>query len=107
MVASPTPPPGDEVAEPRPWKPALEQGDLRGAARILSGQMTALIRERTGKRILTTADALAACPDQREALAGFFEDADRLAYARAEPTGEEISALEAEFFRLSGEIGGR
>ncbi|MFW5638366.1 MAG: hypothetical protein ACOCG4_03790, partial [Methanoculleus sp.] len=99
-----TPPEEEETIEPHPWKPALEQGDLRGAARALSGQMITLIRERTGVRIVTTADALTAYPGQKEALAGFFEDADRLAYARAEPEMEEVLALEVEFFRLAGEM---
>lgn len=104
VIASPTPLEEEEIIEPHPWKPALEQGDLRGAARALSGQMITLIRERTGVRIVTTADALTAYPGQKEALAGFFEDADRLAYARAEPEMEEVLALEVEFFRLAGEM---
>ncbi len=92
---------------PTPWKVPLEQGDLRGAARLLSQQMITLIRERTGSRIISTADALEACPDQGEALARFFEDADRLAYAAADPTREEILALEAAYLRLAEEIRGQ
>ena len=98
------PPP--EVTVPAPWKAPLEEGDLRGAARILLGQMTTLVRERTGKRIITTADALEACPDhEREEFRRFFDEGNRLAYAAAEPTREEILALEAAYLRLAGEDG--
>ena len=91
---------------PAPWKAPLEEGDLRGAARILLGQMTTLVRERTGKRIITTADALGACPDhEREEFRRFFDEGNRLAYAAAEPTREGILALEAAYLRLAGEDG--
>ena len=91
---------------PAPWKAPLEEGDLRGAARILLGQMTTLVRERTGKRIITIADALEACPDhEREEFRRFFDEGNRLAYAAAEPTREEILALEAAYLRLAGEDG--
>ena len=95
-----------EVTVPAPWKAPLEGGDLRGAARILLGQMTTLVRERTGKRIITIADALEACPDhEREELRRFFDEGNRLAYAAAGPTREEILALEAAYLRLAGEDG--
>ena len=95
-----------EVTVPAPWKAPLEGGDLRGAARILLGQMTTLVRERTGKRIITIADALEACPDhEREELRRFFDEGNRLAYAAAEPTREEILALEAAYLHLAGEDG--
>lgn len=93
-----------EEASSAPWRASLERRDMRGAARVLSREMTALIRERTGARVLFTADALEACPGQREALAGFFADADRLAYGPVDPVREDIEALEAAYLRLAGEI---
>ncbi|MCE5338398.1 MAG: PQQ-binding-like beta-propeller repeat protein [Methanomicrobiaceae archaeon] len=91
-------------APPAPWQASLEQGQTREAARILSREMTALIKGRTGARILCAADALDACPGQRQDLAGFFEDANRLAYASAHPTREEIEALAAVYLRLAEDI---
>ena len=100
------PPP--EAIAPAPWKAPLEEGDLRGAARILLGEMTTLVRERAGKRTITVADALEACPDhEREDLRRFFDEGNRLAYAGVKPTREEILALEEEFLRLAEKIGGR
>ena len=97
-------PPEVVEAPPVPWQASLEQGQTREAARILSREMTALIKKRTGARILCAADALAACPGQRQDLARFFEDADRLAYASAHPTREEVEALAAVYLRLAEEI---
>ena len=91
-------------ASPAPWRASLERREMREAARVLSCEMTALIQERTGARVLFAADALEACPDLREALAGFFADADRLAYGPVDPLREEIEALEAAYLRLAGEI---
>ncbi|MCK9277339.1 MAG: PQQ-binding-like beta-propeller repeat protein [Methanoculleus sp.] len=97
-------PPEVVEAPPALWQASLEQGQTREAARILSREMTALIKKRTGARILCAADALAACPGQRQDLAGFFEDADRLAYASDHPAREEIEALAAVYLRLAEEI---
>lgn len=77
---------------------------MREAARLLSREMTDLIEDRTGARVLRTADALEACPDQREDLARFFADADRLAYGPDDPTREDIRALEAAYRQLFKEI---
>ena len=93
------------IEPPAPWRTSLEEGRLREAARILSREMMVLIRERTGARILSAADALEACPGRREDLAGFFSDADRLAYGPDNPVREDIEALEAAYLRLAGEIG--
>lgn len=90
---------------PAPWRTSLEEGRLREAARVLSREMIDLVRERTGARILSAADALDACPGRREDLAGFFSDADRLAYGPVDPVREDIEALEAAYLRLAGEIG--
>jgi hypothetical protein len=97
--------PAVEVDPSAPWRASIIEGRLREAARILSREMFALIRERTGARVLRTADALAACPAFREDLARFFVDADRLAYGPDDPAEEEIEALEAAYLRLAGEIG--
>jgi hypothetical protein len=97
--------PAVEVDPSAPWRASIIEGKLREAARILSREMFALIRERTGARVLRTADALAACPAFREDLARFFVDADRLAYGPDDPAEEEIEALEAAYLRLAGEIG--
>lgn len=96
--------PAVEVDPSAPWRASIIEGRLREAARILSREMFALIRERTGARVLRTADALAACPAFREDLARFFVDADRLAYGPDDPAEEEIEALEAAYLRLAGEI---
>ena len=116
-VAEEAPPVGEEVpvavedvpavvgTPPAPWRAPLEGGRAREAARLLSREMTARIRSRTGARIVTIADALAACPDQREDLGRFFADADRLAYGPGKPVREDIEALEAAYLRLAGEIG--
>ncbi len=97
-------PPEVVEAPPVPWQASLEQGQTREAARVLSREMTALIKKRTGARILCAADALAACPGQRQDLARFFEDADRLAYASDHPAREEVEALAAVYLRLAEEI---
>lgn len=86
------------------WEKALEEGRMREAARLISYQMTALIEERTGTRVLRTADALDACPGQREDLAVFFALADRLLYAPPIPDRGEVEALAAMYRRLAGEI---
>jgi hypothetical protein len=90
---------------PAPWRVSLDEGRGREAARLLSREMTALIRGRTGSRIITVADALDAFPGDREGLARFFADADRLAYGHDDPAREDIEALEAAYLRLAGEIG--
>jgi len=88
-----------------PWRVSLDGGRTREAARLLSREMTGLLRNRTGSRIVTTADALDALPGEREGLARFFADADRLAYGHDNPTRADIEALEAAYLRLAGEIG--
>lgn len=88
-----------------PWRASLDEGRTREAARLLSREMTALLRGRTGSRIITTADALDAFPGEREGLARFFSDADRLAYGHDDPTREDIEALEATYHRFAGETG--
>ncbi|WP_292521957.1 PQQ-binding-like beta-propeller repeat protein [Methanoculleus sp.] len=103
--ASEEPLPTVEDAPPTPWGVSLAEGRVREAARILSREMTGLIRDRTGARVLRTADALAACPDQREDLARFFAEADRLAYGPGNPAREEFEALEAAYLRLAEAIG--
>ena len=90
---------------PAPWRVSLDEGRAREAARLLSREMIALIRGRTGSRIITVADALDAFPGDREGLARFFADADRLAYGHDDPAREDIEALEAAYLRLAGEIG--
>ena len=88
-----------------PWRVSLDEGRTREAARLLSQEMTSLIRNRTGSRILTVQDALAAWPEEREGLARFFADADRLAYGHDDPTRADIEALEAAYLRLAEAIG--
>ena len=90
-----------------PWHISLDEGRTREAARLLSREMTTLIQSRTGSRIVTAADALAACPGEREALARFFTDADRLAYGHGDPAREDIEALEVAYLRLVEEIRSR
>ena len=98
--------PADPAPVEAPSSPlaSLAGGRTREAARLLSREMTAVIRSRTGSCIVTAADALAACPEEREDLSRFFADADRLAYGHEEPTREEIEALEAAYLRLAGKI---
>ncbi|MDV2481202.1 PQQ-binding-like beta-propeller repeat protein [Methanoculleus sp. Wushi-C6] len=104
-VPEPAPPEVKE-APPAPWRVSLEQGRTREAARILSREMTVLIGQRAGVRVIYIVDALNACPEQRQDLARFFEDANRLAYASKDPTREDIEALEAAYLRLAEEISG-
>lgn len=106
VVEAPSPFASLQGPEPAPWRVSLDRGRTREAARILSREMTVLIKQRTGVRIIYTADALNACPGQRQDLARFFEDANRLAYASGNPTREDIEALEAAYLRLAEEISG-
>ncbi|MDD4255231.1 MAG: PQQ-binding-like beta-propeller repeat protein [Methanofollis sp.] len=95
----------EETPAALPWEASLDEGKAQEAARLLSRQMVALIEERTGARVLLTADALDACPDQRGGLAWFFATADRLAYAPAPPEREEVEILAAAYLSLAEEIG--
>jgi len=101
------PPPAVVEVPLNPWHISLDEGRTREAARLLSREMTTLIQSRTGSRIVTAADALAACPGEREALARFFTDADRLAYGHGDPAREDIEALEVAYLRLVEEIRSR
>lgn len=106
-IEAPPPAPVEEEetrTEVPPWEACLEAGCPREAASLLSRQMTTLIEERTGTRMIRTTDALDACPDQREALAAFFAAADRLAYAPPIPEREEVEALAAAYLRLADRI---
>ncbi|WP_298665226.1 WD40 repeat domain-containing protein [uncultured Methanofollis sp.] len=94
----------EETPAPLPWEGCLREGKIREAARIIEKQMTTLIEESTETRLFCIADALEACPGQRERLAAFFAEADRLAYARDVPKREEVEALAAAYLRLAGEI---
>ncbi|MBP2144587.1 hypothetical protein J2129_000041 [Methanofollis sp. W23] len=95
---------GEQVApvSSASWEQALDEGDTREAAKLLSKQMTLLIEERTGTPICITDDALAACPEQRENLAAFFAMADCLGYAPKVPERGEVEVL-VEVYRYLAE----
>lgn len=92
----------DMPASPALWEQALEEGDTREAAKLLSKEMIALIEERTGTPICFTEDALDACPEQRENLSAFFAMADCLGYAPKVPDRGEVEVL-VEVYRYLAE----
>lgn len=96
--------PEEPPALPEPWEVALKEGETREAAKILSKEMTALIEEKTGKKICFTEDALDACPEHRESLAAFFAMANALGYAPKVPEQGEVEVLVEVYRYLARQI---
>ncbi|WP_265581133.1 WD40 repeat domain-containing protein [Methanofollis aquaemaris] len=101
--------PADEGGQERsapsdPWDLALDEGDLRETARILSREMTALIKKHSKIHICFTNDAVDACPAERDDLAAFFTMAGRLGYGPEVPEKNEVEALVEMYRSLAGRI---